>query len=250
MSAPTLHRPPTTSRPTPPTRSRRPRMLLIAASLVVVAAAAGTSLALTNRSSTDTPAAPVASDPITAGQPTDQLAGQAGDQRGTGDQSSQSGQSGGAAKAGDDAKAKDDSGSRGTGSGSADTAKGAAVLANGVHHAHIRKVDVAGGRLTVDVVQAFFDGDAVKAAIADGKSREEAKYLPVWLRNESSRLRTLPVAAGFKVAFLNPCDEPSGQGATLQRLAANARSGVYFYSLTVRDGAVQSVRERLAVNAC
>src|SRR5215207_11029234 len=69
-------------------------------------------------------------------------------------------------------------------------APGAAVLADGVHHAHIRKVDVANGRLTVDVVQAFFDGDAVKAAIADGRSREEAQYLPVWLRNENPRLRT------------------------------------------------------------
>jgi hypothetical protein len=242
MSAPTLDRPPTTSRPAPPTRSRRPRMLLIAASLVVVAAAAGTSLALTNRSSTDTPAAaPVASEPFAAGQPTDQLAGQAGDQRGAADQS---GQSGGAAKA------KEDSGSRGNGSSSTDTAKGAAVLADGVHHALIRGVDVAGGRLTVDVVQAFFDGDAVKAAIADGKSREQAQYLPVWLRNENPRLRTVPVAAGFKAAFLNPCDEPSGRGAALERLAVNARSGVYFYSLTVRDGAVLSVKERLAVNAC
>ena len=242
MSASTLHRPPTTPRPAPPTRSRRPRMLLIAAGLVVVAAAAGTSLALTNRSSTGTPAAaPVATDAIATGQPADQLAGQAGDQRGPADQS---GQSGGAAKA------KDDSSSRGNGSASADTAKGAAVLADGVHHAHIRKVDVANGRLTVDVVQAFFDGDAVKAAIADGRSREEAQYLPVWLRNENPRLRTLPVAAGFKAAFLDPCDEPSGRGAALERLAANAQSGVYFYSLSVRDGAVQSVKERLAVNAC
>jgi hypothetical protein len=247
MSAPTLHRPPTTSRPAPPTRRRRPRMLLIAASLVVVAAVAGTGLALANRPSTGTPAAaPVATDAIATGQPADQVAGQAGDQRGADDQSGQSG----SATAKDDTKAKDDSGSRSNGSGAADTAKGAAVLADGVHHALIRKVDVANGRLTVDVVQAFFDGDAVKAAIADGKSREEAQYLPVWLRNENPRLRTLPVAAGFKATFLNPCDEPSGRGAALERLAVNARSGVYFYSLTVRDGAVLSVKERLAVNAC
>jgi hypothetical protein len=247
MSAPTLDRPPATPRPAPPTRSRRPRMLLIAASLVVVAAAAGTSLALTNRSSGGTPAAaPVATDAIATSQPADQLAGQAGDQRG----SDESGQSGGATTKDDTTKAKDDSGARGNGSGSADTAKGAATLADGVHHALIRKVDVANGRLTVDVVQAFFDGDAAKAAIADGRSREEARYLPVWLRNENPRLRTLPVAAGFKADLVQPCDEPSGGGAALERLAANARSDVYFYSLTVRDGAVQSVKERLAVNAC
>jgi hypothetical protein len=247
MSAPTLDRPPATPRPAPPTRSRRPRMLLIAASLVVVAAAAGTSLALTNRSSGGTPAAaPVATDAIATSQPADQLAGQAGDQRG----SDESGQSGGATTKDDTTKAKDDSGARGNGSGSADTAKGAATLADGVHHVLIRKVDVANGRLTVDVVQAFFDGDAAEAAIADGRSREEARYLPVWLRNENPRLRTLPVAAGFKADLVQPCDEPSSGGAALERLAANARSGVYFYSLTVRDGAVQSVKERLAVNAC
>ena len=245
MSAPTLHRPPTTSRPTPPARSRRPRILLVAASLVVVAAAAGTSLALANRSSTGSPsAASVATDPIAASQPADQLAGQAGDQRGPADQS------GGAAKANDDSKATDDTSSRGNGSGAADTGKGAAVLADGVHHALIRKVDVANGRLTVDVVQAFFDGDAVKAAIADGRSREEAQYLPVWLRNVNPRLRTLPVAAGFKADLVQPCDEPPNRGAVLEQLAANARSGVYFYSMSVRDGVVQSVKERLAVNAC
>jgi hypothetical protein len=242
MSTPTLHRPPTTPRPAPPTRSHRPRMLLIAASLVVVAAAAGTSLALTNRSSTGTPAAaPAATDAIATSQPADQSAGQAGDQRGTDDQS---GQSSGAAKA------KDDTSSEGNGSGSTGTAKGAAVLADGVHHALIRKVDVASGRLTVDVVQAFFDGDAVKAAIADGKSREEAQYLPVWLRNENPRLRTLPVAAGFNAAFLQPCDESPSPRTALEQLATNGRSGVYFYSMTVRDGAVERIQERLAVNAC
>jgi hypothetical protein len=240
MSAPTLHRPPTTPRPAPP-HSRRPRTLLIAASLAVVAAVAGTGLALANRSSTDTPAAATAApDAVATGQPADQLAGQAGDQRGPAAQSGQSGA----------AKAKDDSGSRGAGSGPADTAKGAAVLADGVHHALIRGVDVANGRLTVDVVQAFFDGDAAKAAIADGRSREEAQYLPVWLRNENPRLRTLPVAASFKADLFAPCDETPDRGTVLKKLAANARTGVYFYSMTVRDGVVLSVKERQIHPAC
>ena len=241
MSAPTLDRPPTTSRPAPPTRRRRPRMLLVAAGLVVVAAAAGTSLALTNRSSTGTPAAaPVATDAIGPGQPADQ---RAGDERGQ--------SSGGAATAKDDpTKARDDSGARGDGSGSADAAEGAAALADGVHHALIRKVDVANGRLTVDVVQAYLDGDAVKAAIADGKSREEARYLTAWLRNENPRLRILPVAAGFKADLFRPCEEPSSRADVLRRLADNARSGVYFYAMTVRDGVVLSVKERQIHPAC
>ena len=204
----------------------------------MVAAAAGTSLALANRSSTDTPAAAsVASDAIAT------AAGQAGPTATTGPRRPERPERRAA-------KAKDDGGSRGNGSGSADTGKGAAVLADGVHHALIRKVDVANGRLTVDVVQAFFDGDAVKAAIADGRSREEAQYLPVWLRNENPRLRTLPVAAGFKADLVQVCDEPPSRRAALEQLATNARSGAYFYSMTVRDGVVQSVKERLIHPAC
>src|SRR4030095_2172054 len=94
-----------------------------------------------------------------------------------------------------------------------------------VHHPLLRKVCVATGGLTVDVVQAFFNGDAVKAAIADGKSREEAQYLPVWLRNENSRLRTLPVAAGFKADLGQVCDEPPSPRAALEQLGTQARSG-------------------------
>jgi hypothetical protein len=65
-----------------------------------------------------------------------------------------------------------------------------------------------------------FDGDVVKAAIADGRSREEAQYLPVWLGNENSRLRTLPVAAGFKADLFPPCDETPSRAAPLEQPAA------------------------------
>ena len=37
----------------------------------------------------------------------------------------------------------------------------------------------------MDVVQLFLDGGAVKAAIADGKSRDQAQYLTVWLRTRT-----------------------------------------------------------------
>jgi hypothetical protein len=233
MSAPTLHRPPTTSRPAPPARRRRPRLLLIAACLLVVSAAAGAGLALAGRSSTgSSAAATAATEPAGPGQPAEE-AGRASD-----------------ARAKDDAEPRDGAGSQDRGSGSADTAGGAAVLPDGVHHALIRRVDVASGRLTVDVVQAFLDGDAVKAAMADGKSREEARYLTAWLRNENPRLRTLPVAAGFRADLFQPCDESPDRRAVLEQLAANARAGVYFYSMTVRDGVVHAVTERLIHPAC
>lgn len=241
MSAPTLHRPPATPGPAAPGR-RRPRLLLVATCLLVVAAAAGTSLALANRSSTRSPAAVTAvTDPVGPSQPADQVAGQVGDQRGTSDEAGQ---------ANDEARPQDEAKPQASGSGPADTARGAAVLPDGVHHALLRKVDVASGRITVDVVQAFLDGDAVKAAIADGKSREEARYLTAWLRNENPRLRTLPLAANVKADLFQPCDESSNQRALLEKLAANARTGVYFYSMTVRDGVVHALQERQIHPAC
>jgi hypothetical protein len=131
-----------------------------------------------------------------------------------------------------------------------DTAGNAAVLPDGVHHALIRTVDVAGDRVTVDVVQRFVDDAAAKAALEDGKSPAEAEWTIVWLRNENPRLRTLPLAADLRVDFFEPCDQEPDRRAVLRRLAANARLGHYFYSLTVRDGSVHKLVERQIIPAC
>jgi hypothetical protein len=131
-----------------------------------------------------------------------------------------------------------------------DTAGNAAVLPDGVHHALIRKVDGAGGRVTVDVVQRFVDDDAAKAAVEDGRSPQEAEWTMVWLRNQNPRLRTLPLAADLRVDFFETCDEEPDRRAVLRRLAANARLGQYFYSLTVRDGSVHALVERQITPAC
>jgi hypothetical protein len=150
---------------------------------------------------------------------------------------------GAGARAGDDGSAGDGR------SAGVDTARSAAVLPDGVH-ALIRKVDVAGERITVDVVQRFVDDAAEKAALEDGKSPEQAQWTTVWLRNENSRLRTLPVPADLRVDFFEPCDEQPDRRAVLRRLAANARRGQYFYSMTVRDGAVHALVERQITPAC
>jgi hypothetical protein len=131
-----------------------------------------------------------------------------------------------------------------------DTAGNAAVLPDGVHHALIRNVDVAGDRVTVDVVQRFVGDAATTAAIEDGRSPEEAEYAIVWLRNENQRLRTLPLAAGLRVDFFEPCDTAPDRRAVLRRLAANARLGQYFYSLTIRHGSVHALVERQITPAC
>jgi hypothetical protein len=139
-------------------------------------------------------------------------------------------------------------------SSAAPAAAGAAApaLEDGDHDAYITKVDGASDRIVVDVVQVFHDDAAVRAAIADGKSAADAQYLTTWVRNENPRLRTLPLAGDLEIKLRDACveDDP-GREALLTRLAANARlDGTHYYTLTVHDGAVQRIQERLAVNAC
>jgi cell division septal protein FtsQ len=126
------------------------------------------------------------------------------------------------------------------------------VLTDGTHNAFIRKLDPRARTVVVDVVQVFTDKAAVEAAVQDGRSREDAQYLSVWVRNQNPRLRTLPLASGFKVNLTGGCEDSTlSREALLQKLAANARiAGVYYYTLTVKDGAVQRIDEHLAINAC
>ena len=102
----------------------------------------------------------------------------------------------------------------------------------------------------MDVVQLFLDGVAVQAAIADGKPRDQAEVMTVYLRNQNPRLRTLPLASDLKVDFYQSCDEKPDRRAVLEQLAGNARLGVYFHSLTVRDGVVHAIKERQIHPAC
>jgi hypothetical protein len=227
MSAPNLTQSPEHPTSTSGRRGRRPLGLLVAACLVVAGAAVGTTVALAGRD----PAPAVASG---AGQV---VAAQPAAQPTDGGQVKANGTS-------KDIDSKDDARS------SSDTAAAAAVLPDGVHHTLIRKVDIANDRITVDVVQLFLDGDAVKAALADGKPREQAEVMSVYLRNQNPRLRTLPLASDLKVDFYQSCDEKPDRRAVLEQLAGNARLGVYFHSLTVRDGVVHAIKERQIHPAC
>jgi hypothetical protein len=230
MSAPIRDRPPLTS----PSAARRDRPFLLVMTALLVAAAVGIGMAVADRR----PARPaMAATAATATAPVDRdhPAAPAADQ---------GAERAGLARNGEDARAGEGR------SAGVDTAGNAAVLPDGVHHALIRKVDVAGERITVDVVQRFVDDAASKAALEDGKSPEEARWTIVWLRNQNPRLRTLPLAADLRVDFFQPCDEEPDRRAVLRRLAANARRGHYFYSLTVRDGAVHALVERQINPAC
>jgi hypothetical protein len=129
-----------------------------------------------------------------------------------------------------------------------------AVLADGRYPSYIRTVDRNRNQLVVDLVQVF-DGQAARdAAIADGMARDKAQYLGVYVRNQNPRLRTLPLARDLRLDLRGgDCEAPLNHQLT--KLAADARSmsgsiHTYYFTLTVRAGAVQQVQEFLAINAC
>jgi len=132
------------------------------------------------------------------------------------------------------------------------------VLADGRYDAYIRRVETPYGggtsRLVVDLVQVFHDQAAVDAAIADGRGRDQARYLSVWVRNQNSQLRTLPLARDLRLDLRGgDCEAPASQ--QLAKLTADARlmSGsvhAYYFTLTLTGGAVHRIQEFLAINAC
>lgn len=221
MSAPTLDRPPVSPR-SGSSAGRRKQLVLVASALIVLAVAVGTSLAIATR-------------------PIDRQAAEAGPAAADQNANAQTDQGAPA----DPAAGSEPSADPTPGGGAT-----VPVLEDGEHPAHITKV--ASDHIVVDVVQVFEDGDAVKAAIADGRSPSDARYLTTWVRNQNPRLRTLSLAANLQVSLRDTCDEPGNdRDAQLARLAANARQkGAYYYLLTVHDGKVERIQERLAVNAC
>ncbi|HEX7147769.1 MAG TPA: hypothetical protein VF512_09675 [Actinomycetota bacterium] len=226
MSAPTLDRHPGSSQAgSSEGRRRRRTLMLVASALIVLALAVGTSLAIATRPvARQAPAAAATEDQNTntdQGQNETQGEDATGAAGGTG------------------------SGSEGSG---AETA--APVLPDGDTTAYITKV--ASDRIVVDVVQVFHDDQAVKEAVADGRSPSDAKDLTTYVRNENPRLRTVPLAGDLEVKLRDACGEPgNNREAQLTRLAANAQlGGTYYYTLSVSDGTVERIEERLAVNAC
>jgi hypothetical protein len=232
MSAPTLDRHPGSSQAgSSEGRRRRRTLVLVASALIVLALAVGTSLAIATR--------PVARQAPASATPA----------AGAGDQNDNTNTDQGR----NETQGQDDTGTAGgTGSGSEGSGAGTAapVLPDGETTAYITKV--ASGRIVVDVVQVFHDDEAVKAAVADGKSPSDAKYLTTYVRNENPRLRTVPLAGDLEVKLRDACGEPgNNRQAQLTRLAANASlKGTYYYTLSVSDGTVERIEERLAVNAC
>jgi pyruvate/2-oxoglutarate dehydrogenase complex dihydrolipoamide acyltransferase (E2) component len=218
MQAPTLDKSQADRPSNGPARSRRRlTSLLVAATLAVLGGAAGVTVALANRPEPAAPAAQPAATTVAPAAAATPTAGQP-------------------AKAAPAAPA---------------TAGQPVILPDGRHDAFVRKVDSGRGTIVLDVVQVFHDQAAVEAAVEDGKPRADAQYLQAYVRNQNPRLRTLPLASGVRVNLLGGCEEPKGDQQALAKLASNARLGnVYYYTVTVKGGAVRQLDEHRAVNAC
>jgi hypothetical protein len=123
------------------------------------------------------------------------------------------------------------------------------VLAGGRYDAYIRQVSSRSDYLVVDLVQVFHDQAAVEAAIADGKPRDTAQYLYIYIRNQNPRLRTLRLDSDLRLDLRGgDCEAPISN--KLNTLAAHVRSGGWYYTLTVAGGAVQQITEQQASPAC
>jgi hypothetical protein len=126
------------------------------------------------------------------------------------------------------------------------------VLADGRYPTYIQQVDVHGAKMTLDVLQVFENDAAAAAAIEDGKSADEVEGLYIYIRNQNSKLRTLPVARDLSIHFADGCETPPGRKAALTELAKQTATfnDLYFYEVTVKDGAIHRITQKLARAAC
>jgi len=126
------------------------------------------------------------------------------------------------------------------------------ALADGLYPTFIRAVDVKGATVTVDVLQVFVgEAEQHQAAIEDGVDWEYFMYDPVYVRNENPLLRKLPVAGDVRILFYGWCDYPSRwAGLTeLRKEAASSGEG-WYYEITVVDGAVVGIEQKVASSGC
>lgn len=125
------------------------------------------------------------------------------------------------------------------------------VLADGTYPTYLDEVDVDGATITIDRIQVFENEAAVNAAIEDGMARGEAQYLYIYVRNQNPRLRTLPVARDVRIEFVDGCEAPPNRDAALSELAKKKSfDKLYYYDVTVANGAIHQITQHLAKAAC
>ena len=125
------------------------------------------------------------------------------------------------------------------------------ALADGVYPTFVRAVNVDGATVTVDVLQLFFGGAAHQAAIEDGMSWKDAQYTYTYIRNENSLLRTLPVIRDVQIKFIGMCMSPSGYvGLSQLRKETADFDELFYYDITVVDGSIERIMQRVSVEGC
>lgn len=125
-------------------------------------------------------------------------------------------------------------------------------LADGVYPAFIRDVNVAGSTVTVDLIQVFEGPSARRAAIEDGTSPEDARYLFLYVRNDNDLLRTLPVARDVRINFMGVCETPPSRHAALTELRKQTTpfDTTFYYSVGLSSGEIERLGQHLAIVAC
>jgi hypothetical protein len=125
------------------------------------------------------------------------------------------------------------------------------ALADGVYPTYVRTVDVQGATVTVDVLQVFAGAAAHQAAIQDGVPWADVRYDRVYVRNENPLLRTLPVDRDVKIKFIAMCMSPSRWvGLTELRKQTANFDELYYYEMSIVDGSVVAIDQRIAISAC
>jgi hypothetical protein len=125
------------------------------------------------------------------------------------------------------------------------------ALADGVYPTYVRAVDVEGATVTVDVLQTFVGAAAHQAAVEDGRPWREVRYDPVYIRNENPLLRTLPVTADVHIKLIGVCEAPDRWiGLTQLKEATTPFTDTFYYDISVSDGAIEGIRQLVAVAGC
>lgn len=132
----------------------------------------------------------------------------------------------------------------------AEPAPDPSALADGVYPTFVRAVDVQGATVTVDVLQVFAGTAAHQAAIEDGVAWADVMYDPVYIRNENPLLRTLPVTADARITFLGGCESPTRQAGLSQLRREGVGSETYYFDMSIIDGSVVAIEQKIAVSAC
>ena len=124
-------------------------------------------------------------------------------------------------------------------------------LADGVYPTYIRAVDVRRATITVDQLETFVGKAAHQAAIDDGVTWRWVQFDPVYVRNNSPLLWTLPVAIDVRIKLIHICVDPDRSIALRQlRQAITPFTTIFYYKVTVVGGLVENIQQLMARAVC